>query len=71
MRASSGYVFWPDDISLLDVDYIDASRLLTAGQTIDSYLLALACAHEGQLATFDHRLVTYAVRNGLQRIHKI
>ncbi|MBU2847585.1 PIN domain-containing protein [Acidithiobacillus ferriphilus] len=71
LRASSGHVFWPDDISLLDVDHIDASRLLTSGQITDSYLLALACAHEGQLATFDHRLVTNAVRNGLQCINKI
>jgi hypothetical protein len=29
-----------------------------------TYLLALACAHGGQLATLDARLITSAVRQG-------
>lgn len=37
----------------------------------DTYLLALACAHDGQLATFDNRLVVDAVRNGRAALHLI
>ena len=61
-----GHVFWPDDISLLDREKVDVSRLSTAGQVTDSYLLALAIAHGGQLATLDRRLETDAVRDGAQ-----
>ena len=50
--ALPGHVFWPDDVSLLDPKRIDASRLLSHRQVTDSYLLALAHAHRGKLATF-------------------
>jgi toxin-antitoxin system PIN domain toxin len=69
--ALPGHVFWPDDISLLDTDKLDATRLLSPAQVTDSYLLALACANGGQLATFDRRLVTDAVRNGAQGLYLI
>ena len=69
LRTLPGHVFWPDDISLMDAERIDASRLLTSAQVTDSYLLALVCAHDGQLATLDRRLVTDAVRGGKQRLH--
>jgi toxin-antitoxin system PIN domain toxin len=71
LRALSGHVFWPDDISLLDTERFDMTRLLSSGQVTDSYLLALACAHGGQLATFDHRLVTTAVRGGAKGLNLI
>jgi hypothetical protein len=67
----SGHVFWPDDISLLDPRRVDTSRLLATTQITDSYLLALAVAHEGQLATFDRRLIPDAVQNGLKGLHRI
>jgi len=66
-----GHCFWPDDISLLDTEKLDATRLLTSAQLTDSYLLALACAHNGQLATFDRRLETDAVHNGARNLHLI
>ncbi len=69
--ALSGHVFWPDDISLLNDKVCDPTRLLASGQVTDSYLLALAHAHKGQLATFDRRLVTDSVRNGPQSLHLI
>jgi uncharacterized protein len=69
--ALPGHVFWPDDIRLLDAEKIDASRLLNSSQVTDSYLLALACAHGGRLATFDRRLVVDAVTHGLQSLHLI
>jgi len=71
LRALPGHAFWPDDISLLDTERIDTERLLSSGQVTDSYLLALACANNGQLATFDRRLVTDAVRGGAQGLHLI
>lgn len=71
LRQRSGHVFWPDDLSLVDPAWVDASRLLSAGQVTDSYLLALACAHGGQLASFDRRLVTDAVRDGARGLHLI
>jgi toxin-antitoxin system PIN domain toxin len=69
--ALPGHVYWPDDISLLDAKKIDASRILSSAQVTDSYLLALACAHGGKLATFDRRLVVDAVRGGTKALHLI
>lgn len=69
--ALPGHVFWPDDISLLDTKKLDAMRILNSAQVTDSYLLALACAHGGKLATFDRRLVTDAVRGGAKGLHLI
>ena len=71
LRALPGHVFWPDDISLLDAERVDATRLLTSAQVTDSYLLALACARGGRLASFDWRLVANAVRGGAQGLHLI
>jgi len=69
--ALPGHVFWPDNISLLDADKIDASRILSSTQVTDSYLLALASAQSGKLATFDRRLVVDAVRGGSKALHLI
>ena len=71
LRALPGHAFWPDDISLLDAEKLDTTRLLSSSQVTDSYLLALACTHGGQLASFDRRLVTDAVRNGTRGLHLI
>ena len=46
-----------------------AERLLDSGQVTDAYLCALAAARRGQLATFDHRLVTDAVIDGQKSLH--
>jgi uncharacterized protein len=69
--AAPGHDFWPDDITLLDAGRMDVTRLLDSAQVTDSYLLALAGAHGGQLATFDQHLVTDAVVNGAQALHLI
>ena len=71
LRALHGHVFWPDDISMLDTARFNMERLLSSGQVTDSYLLALACAHNGKLATFDRRLVTHAVLHGSRCLHLI
>ena len=71
LLALPGHVFWPDDISLLDSAKSDPARLLASSQVADSYLLALAVAHGGQLATFDRRIVADAVHHGVQGLHPI
>ena len=69
--ALPGHDFWPDDITLLNSELVDSRRLLDSAQVTDSYLLALATSHGGQLATFDQRLVTDAVGKGSQALHLI
>ncbi len=71
LRTLAGHVFWPDDISLVGDARIDPSRVLTSGQVTDTYLLALAAVNGGQLATFDRRLSTHAVKGGKSALHLI
>jgi toxin-antitoxin system PIN domain toxin len=71
LRALPGHEFWPDDVTLFDDRRLYKERLLDSAQVTDSYLVALASAHGGKLATFDRRLVTSAVVNGAQAIHLI
>jgi uncharacterized protein len=71
LRALPGHDFWKDDLSLVASDLVDANRITTPGQVTDAYLLALAVANEGQLATFDRRLSTRAVRHGKAALHVI
>jgi hypothetical protein len=71
LRTLPGHEFWPDDLTIFDVQRIHSDRLLDSAQVTDSYLLALASAHGGKLATFDRRLVTSAVVNGSQATHLI
>jgi hypothetical protein len=66
--ALPGHEFWPDDVTLFDSGRVHSARLLDSGQVTDTYLLALAAAHGGQLATFDRNLVTDAVVNGSQSL---
>ena len=71
IRALKGHTFWPDDISLADQRYLDASRLSSHAQITDSYLLALARAHEGRLASMDRKLVVNAVKDGSETLELI
>lgn len=68
--ALPGHTFWADDVSILDRKRISGT-LMTSGQITDTYLLALAVAHKGQLASFDHRLAVNAVKDGQQALYKI
>ena len=71
LRTLPGHVFWPDDISLVGAAHVDPTQILTSGQVTDTYLLALALAHGGRLATFDRRLSVKAVRGGKGALHVI
>jgi toxin-antitoxin system PIN domain toxin len=71
LRALPGHVFWADDVSLVASALVDVDRITTPAQVADTYLLALAVAHGGRLATFDRRLSARAVRGGRVALHPI
>ena len=62
--ALPGHVFWSDTISLRDPTYLDRRHLLNSGGVTDLYLLALAVANGGRLATFDRKIPADAVPGG-------
>ena len=64
IRAMPGHAFWPDSISVTDEEFIDATLLSNHARMTDGYLLALARANNGKLATFDRRLATEVVPEG-------
>jgi len=51
--ASRFHEFWPDDVSLLDAQVADSTRIHGPRQVTDVYLLALAVRHGGRLVTFE------------------
>ena len=55
--------FWSDEVSLLDPDIFDSTRIHGLRQLTDIYLLALAVQHQGRFVTFDTGMVLAAVRN--------
>ncbi|MFC0808105.1 MULTISPECIES: TA system VapC family ribonuclease toxin [Sinorhizobium] len=71
MRSLPGHSFWPDDVSLVGSGDIAPTKILTSGQVTDTYLLALAKARGGQLATFDRKLSAAAVTRGNSALHLI
>ena len=60
--TSGLHEFWPDDISLLDQDLVDAARIHGPRQLTDLYLLALAVRRGGRFATFDHSISIGAIK---------
>jgi uncharacterized protein len=54
--------FWPDEVSLLDSEVVDTTRIHGPRQLTDIYLLALAVQHEGRLVTFGTGMPLAAVR---------
>jgi toxin-antitoxin system PIN domain toxin len=59
--------FWPDEISLLNPNVVDATRIHGPRQLTDIYLLALAVQHEGRFVTFDTGIPLAAVRKATSR----
>jgi toxin-antitoxin system PIN domain toxin len=64
IRALPGHDFWPDSISLADSAFMDAALLSSHARLTDSYLLALARANNGRLATLDPKLAAEVVPEG-------
>ena len=54
--------FWPDEVSLLDRDAFDSTRIHGPRQLTDIYLLGLAVKHAGRFVTFDTGIALAAVR---------
>lgn len=53
---ASHHEFWPCNLSLLDTQVIDCTRVHGPRQVTDVYLLALAVHHEGRFVTFDQSI---------------
>jgi toxin-antitoxin system PIN domain toxin len=64
LRTLAGHSFWPDSLSLVGAEDVDPRKILTSAQVTDTYLLALAKANGGQLASFDRKLSAAAVKDG-------
>jgi toxin-antitoxin system PIN domain toxin len=59
ITSNAGHVFWPDDLQLTDaIQAYNSVQLRGHLQVPDAYLLSLAIAHGGKLATFDRRAAT-------------
>ena len=66
--ATAHHRFWPDDVSILDADIADRTRVHGPRQVTDVYLLALAVKHRGRFVSFDAGTPLAAVR-GAERKH--
>jgi toxin-antitoxin system PIN domain toxin len=64
IRRLPGHAFWPDSISLVESPLVNPVLLSSHSRVTDSYLLALAMANQGKLATLDHKLATEAISGG-------
>jgi uncharacterized protein len=61
--GQTDHEFWPDDVSLKDGALFVAERMHSSRQLTDIYLLGLAVAHSGRLATFDQGIPLSVVSN--------
>lgn len=64
IRDLPGHAFWPDSVSLVESNLVDSTLLSSHSRVTDSYLLALARANKGKLATMDQKLATEVVAEG-------
>ena len=62
--------FWSDEVSLLDSEKVDTTRVHGPKQITDVYLLALAVSKGGRLVTFDQSIPLEAVK-GAQKKHLV
>jgi toxin-antitoxin system PIN domain toxin len=60
-KVTEHHRFWPDDVSLTDVEVFNHRELLGPKQITDRYLLALAVRNNGRLVTFDQGIRATAV----------
>lgn len=71
IRALAGHQFWAGTISIADAAVFDPGQFSSHSRITDSYLLALAKAHGGKLATLDRRLTADAVFGGVAALAQI
>jgi hypothetical protein len=60
MTQFDGHEFWPDDVSGVVGQVLDASLIAGYRQVTDAHLLALALSRGGALATLDRALRAFA-----------
>jgi len=60
-RTGGLHEFWPDDVSLLDIQVADSARIHGPRQITDVYLIALAVRHGGRFVTLDAAVARDAV----------
>jgi toxin-antitoxin system PIN domain toxin len=61
--ATPHHQFWSCDLSLLDEQLVDRTRIHGPRQVTDTYLLALAVRKGGRFVTFDRSIVLSTVVN--------
>jgi toxin-antitoxin system PIN domain toxin len=71
IRGLAGHAFWPDKISIADEKFFAPELLSSHTRVTDSYLLALAHAFGGRLATMDQKLATEVVPGGKKALELI
>jgi toxin-antitoxin system PIN domain toxin len=71
IRGLPGHTFWPDGLSIADAEFFAPELLSSHSRVTDSYLLALAHAHRGRLATMDQKLATEVVPGGKKALELI
>jgi predicted nucleic acid-binding protein len=59
--------FWSDEVSLLDPEAFDSTRIHGPRQLTDIYLLGLAVQHAGRFVTFDTGIPLAAVQKATPR----
>lgn len=60
-KASGHHHFWPEEVSIADLDVVRPSYMRGHRQVQDVLLLALAVRRNGRLATFDRTIPVSAV----------
>lgn len=65
--AAPEHEFWADDVSLLDADVADRTRIHGPRQVTDLYLLALAVRRGGCFVSFDAAIPNTAIKGAEQQ----
>lgn len=71
IRGLAGHEFWPDGLSIAAPEFFAPELLSSHSRVTDSYLLALAHAKRGRLATMDQKLATEVVPGGKKALEFI
>lgn len=64
LTALPGHRFWKDDVSVTKASPFRSLSLVGHRQVTDAYLLALARANEGKLATLDRGIPSLVADHG-------
>jgi hypothetical protein len=71
MTGLPGHRFWPDDVPPVEAGTLATVALVGHRQVTDAYLVALAEAHGGMLATLDRGIVDLAHGRGERQVVEV